>query len=262
MNARLYDPVMGRFFSPDPVIQDFEATQSLNRYSYCQNKPVNRVDLDGRLASPVFDKNGNKLGEDEYGMQGEIIIADDPSRFTPGMKHSDALDLGEIFSMSRTDITMQNKNKILSKVIEGTELPNGSTIKSSDFYLTFDYDPDGIGDYKWDGNLKKHHVNLNMPSNEYTVENIRMVAGIHEIFGHGIMNWGSRYAGGGSHYKIFEAEMDSKYWNKSTDYIKQNTTINWWKYYGNEVVRKTGDNTVPQKYAAKFYKYGYGFYKK
>ena len=49
MNARLYDPVIGRFFSPDPVIQDYEATQTLNRYSYCQNNPVNRVDVDGRL---------------------------------------------------------------------------------------------------------------------------------------------------------------------------------------------------------------------
>ena len=49
MNARLYDPVIGRFFSPDPIIQDYEATQTLNRYSYCQNNPVNRVDVDGRL---------------------------------------------------------------------------------------------------------------------------------------------------------------------------------------------------------------------
>jgi len=47
MNARLYDPAIGRFFSPDPVIQDYEATQTLNRYSYCQNNPVNRVDLNG-----------------------------------------------------------------------------------------------------------------------------------------------------------------------------------------------------------------------
>ena len=49
MNARLYDPVLGRFFSPDPIIQDYEATQTLNRYSYCQNNPVNKVDVDGRL---------------------------------------------------------------------------------------------------------------------------------------------------------------------------------------------------------------------
>ena len=49
MNARLYDPVIGRFFSPHLVIQDYEATQSLNRYSYCRNNPVNRVDIDGRL---------------------------------------------------------------------------------------------------------------------------------------------------------------------------------------------------------------------
>jgi RHS repeat-associated protein len=37
MNARLYDPVIGRFFSLDPVIQAYELTQILNRYSFCQN---------------------------------------------------------------------------------------------------------------------------------------------------------------------------------------------------------------------------------
>ena len=62
MNARLYDPVIGRFFSPDPVIQDYEFTQRFNRYSYCQNNPVNRVDLNGELDNPVYDSDGNYRG--------------------------------------------------------------------------------------------------------------------------------------------------------------------------------------------------------
>ncbi|WP_373726096.1 RHS repeat-associated core domain-containing protein, partial [Bacteroides heparinolyticus] len=46
-NARLYDPVIGRFFSPDPFVQAPGFTQSYNRYSYCMNNPVMFTDPDG-----------------------------------------------------------------------------------------------------------------------------------------------------------------------------------------------------------------------
>ena len=39
-NARLYDPVIERFFSPDPFVQIPDFTQNYNRYSYCMNNPV------------------------------------------------------------------------------------------------------------------------------------------------------------------------------------------------------------------------------
>ena len=47
MNARLYDPVLGRFFSPDPQVQSPFSTQGFNRYSYCGNNPVMCIDEDG-----------------------------------------------------------------------------------------------------------------------------------------------------------------------------------------------------------------------
>lgn len=50
MNARLYDPVIGRFFSPDPQVQNPFSTQGLNRYSYCGNNPVMYIDEDGEFA--------------------------------------------------------------------------------------------------------------------------------------------------------------------------------------------------------------------
>ena len=40
MNARLYDPVIGRFFSPDNYVQIPEFTQSFNRYSYALNREI------------------------------------------------------------------------------------------------------------------------------------------------------------------------------------------------------------------------------
>ena len=50
MNARLYDPVLGRFLSPDPYVQMPDFTQSFNRYSYCLNNPLKYVDKDGKFA--------------------------------------------------------------------------------------------------------------------------------------------------------------------------------------------------------------------
>lgn len=49
MNARLYDPLLGRFLSPDPYIQAPEHSQSFNRYSYCMNNPLIYKDENGEF---------------------------------------------------------------------------------------------------------------------------------------------------------------------------------------------------------------------
>ncbi len=47
MNGRIYDPLLGRFMSADPFIQDPFDTQSLNRYSYVKNNPLAFTDPSG-----------------------------------------------------------------------------------------------------------------------------------------------------------------------------------------------------------------------
>ena len=49
MNARLYDPILGRFLSPDPFVQMPDFTQSFNRYSYCLNNPLIFADESGEF---------------------------------------------------------------------------------------------------------------------------------------------------------------------------------------------------------------------
>ena len=49
MNARLYDPALGRFLSPDPYVQMPDFTQSFNRYSYCLSNPLKYVDKNGEF---------------------------------------------------------------------------------------------------------------------------------------------------------------------------------------------------------------------
>jgi len=52
--ARYYDPVIGRFISPDSIVQDPFDPQMLNRYSYCRNNPLRYIDPDGHGFWAVF----------------------------------------------------------------------------------------------------------------------------------------------------------------------------------------------------------------
>ncbi len=49
MNARLYDPALGRFLSPDPFVQESDLSQNFNRYTYAMNNPLCYVDEDGEF---------------------------------------------------------------------------------------------------------------------------------------------------------------------------------------------------------------------
>ena len=39
-NARLYDPLLGRFLSPDPYVQAQDFSINFNRYAWCLNNPL------------------------------------------------------------------------------------------------------------------------------------------------------------------------------------------------------------------------------
>jgi hypothetical protein len=49
MNGRVYDPVLARFLSPDPVMQDPTNTQDYNKYTYCLNNPLSYTDPSGNV---------------------------------------------------------------------------------------------------------------------------------------------------------------------------------------------------------------------
>lgn len=54
MNGRLYDPVLGRFLSPDNYVQSPYNSQNFNRYSYCLNNPLKYTDPSGNFWHIVF----------------------------------------------------------------------------------------------------------------------------------------------------------------------------------------------------------------
>ena len=54
MNARLYDPALGRFLSPDPFVKNPFSSQGFNRFSYAMNNPMSYIDRDGQFPWLVF----------------------------------------------------------------------------------------------------------------------------------------------------------------------------------------------------------------
>jgi RHS repeat-associated protein len=52
MNARIYDPILGRFLQADTLIEA-DATQGLNRYTYVLNNALTHTDPTGRSLSPM-----------------------------------------------------------------------------------------------------------------------------------------------------------------------------------------------------------------
>jgi len=76
MNGRVYDPVLGRFLSPDPLIQATGFTQNYNRYTYCFNNPLKYTDPSGyNIAPTIYDPpfffsyygGGGRVGIPMYG---------------------------------------------------------------------------------------------------------------------------------------------------------------------------------------------------
>ncbi len=86
--ARTYDPQLARWFSVDPLAHK---RSWMSPYNFVQNNPINRIDPDGRLDSPIYDESGEFLGTDDKGLQGEAIVMN-KNDFTQGMSHSYALD--------------------------------------------------------------------------------------------------------------------------------------------------------------------------
>lgn len=83
MNGRIYDPIIGRFLSPDPFVQFPESTQGLNRYTYVNNNPLSLTDpsgyfigsLIGAVVTALFADDIAELLEDNWRTIAAVAIA-------------------------------------------------------------------------------------------------------------------------------------------------------------------------------------------
>ncbi len=73
--ARYMDhELMTMWLSVDPMADKYP---NLSPYAYCAWNPVKLVDPDGREINPVYDKNGDYIGNTKEGFTGVPIIIDD-----------------------------------------------------------------------------------------------------------------------------------------------------------------------------------------
>ena len=73
-DARLYDPLIGRFISPDSIVPRPYDPQSLNRYSYCRNNPLIYTDPTGH-----WDDGDNDGDTEAFGGGHDNDAADNDS---------------------------------------------------------------------------------------------------------------------------------------------------------------------------------------
>ncbi|XXY17780.1 RHS repeat-associated core domain-containing protein [Sorangium sp. So ce216] len=60
MRGRMYDPVIGRFLTPDPLVPNPLFGQSFNPYTYVFNNPLAYVDPSGFQEAPADDQDGSQ----------------------------------------------------------------------------------------------------------------------------------------------------------------------------------------------------------
>ncbi len=85
--ARFYDTELGRFHTIDPLSEKYSFQSP---FVYGADNPVRFVDFMGMSASPIYDPEGNLLGTDNQGLQGDAIIMKKKD-FKQGMDHKEAM---------------------------------------------------------------------------------------------------------------------------------------------------------------------------
>jgi len=78
--ARLYDPLLGRFISPDPIDPDPEDPQTGNRYAYARNNPLLYVDPTGHQ----YETYDPDMWDDWYIPETNIRYGDTESLYGSG----------------------------------------------------------------------------------------------------------------------------------------------------------------------------------
>ena len=226
------------WLSVDPMSDKYP---SISPYAYCAWNPVKHVDPDGREMNPVYDFDGNFLGNTKEGFTGEPIIST-PKALARCMEFYEVSDISEL-SMEQVlsgfgetfDKMAKRENGLLSEAQEKIFTDIVSKMEGTSVYdQTFSMNDIG-------GIIKYYNKGKNNPGNigtdtrngiiyanhqydyyETTVENIQSSVVYHEWIGHLIMGWGngnqmSTAKSGGTHYMCYLSVISSPMFNKTSE---------------------------------------------
>ncbi len=114
MDGRIYDPVLGRFLSPDPLVQAPDFTQSLNRYAYCLNNPLSLTDPSGYS---WFSRNWKSLLASVVGIAAAVFTGGTSAGLTVAIVAGAAG--GAAGAMVGAILNGQNFGQILKSTFQG-----------------------------------------------------------------------------------------------------------------------------------------------
>ena len=145
MNGRVQDSVIGRFLSPDPVVQNVVNTQSYNRYAYVTNNPLTLVDPTGfdafddlAQSDPFYECFGN-CGNLTASSAANTMTSDGSTQTQPvlqvfsGANQNAGTYLGDIYQTSTGGWAYESANNpnysdSFNFVVGGTALQSPSTV--------------------------------------------------------------------------------------------------------------------------------------
>ncbi len=95
MNARLYDPVLGRFLAPDPLVASPDESNGYNRYMYASNNPLMYVDINGEQH---IDNNGVWFNPNGKGNNTGSNFGGNPNTNLTGSDYTGGFNMGGGFN--------------------------------------------------------------------------------------------------------------------------------------------------------------------
>ncbi|WP_439490784.1 DUF6443 domain-containing protein [Algoriphagus sp.] len=252
--ARYFDPVIGRWTSPDPLASE---RSWVSPYNYVQNNPMLRIDPDGML-DDYYNREGQFLYRDTRTTDNIRIIDQGDFDAIASTYGSDIMNdqstsnlglLGDLESNSVginqaklsdgaasnvfTDILSKMEGIDMGKLYNGkVSIYNGYSERGGSIPAGFN-DPErgmsgpantavkGVTTFRGeasDGTIKVTARFVGQ-SNSYlsTVSDVQNALGAHEFQGHGIKRF---HIGGGPHYKAYELQMAHPSWKSTTKSFK------------------------------------------
>ncbi|TDC32704.1 RHS repeat-associated core domain-containing protein [Kribbella albertanoniae] len=138
LHARYYDPELGRFISPNPVI-DGDDIIGLNRYAYAANDPINQTDKSG-LDCANGGKSCDRGNPYKYGQQANIEFSCGPAAVRVALAAQ-----GYLFQKEQLIWEPLGTTEDGTASIAGNIVPFMNAKLQTDFYVSKDIPADAQG---------------------------------------------------------------------------------------------------------------------